>query len=159
MQDRPTFGVFSNQGLSHLCSVANTAENFSETKFRKKKSKFLVYGKTPIIQFSYMKNAYHRVFIQFSVRMELYEIVWQEVSHIWKLYDKKFWSTRALNKFSIICPKNCHEMSLKGLIACFFILATQLEPSLSQLESNLTVKWSKKKFCGVTIILRSSLRT
>ena len=67
--------VFSNQGLSHLCSVANTTENLSETKFRKKKSKFLVYGKTPIIQFSYMENAYHRVFIQFSVRMELYEIV------------------------------------------------------------------------------------
>ena len=28
--------------------------------------------------------------------MELYEIVWQEVSHIWKLYDKKFWSTRVI---------------------------------------------------------------
>ena len=75
MQDRPAFGVLSNKGLCHLCSAATTTENFSETKFRKKKSKFLVYGKTPIIQFSYMKNAYHRVFIQFSVRMELYEFV------------------------------------------------------------------------------------
>ena len=75
MQDRPTFGVLSNQGFCHLSSVATTTENFSETKFRKKKSKFLVYGKTPIIQFSYMKNVYHRVFIQFSVRMEFYEIV------------------------------------------------------------------------------------
>ena len=26
MQDRPTFGVWSNQGLCHLCSVANTTE-------------------------------------------------------------------------------------------------------------------------------------
>ena len=42
------------------------------------------------------KNAYHRDFIQFSLRMELYEIVWQEVSLIWKLYDKKFWSTRVV---------------------------------------------------------------
>ena len=75
MQDRPTFGVLSNQGLCHLCSVATTTDSFSETKFRKKKSKFLVYGKTPIIQFSYMENVYHRVFIQFSLRMELYEIV------------------------------------------------------------------------------------
>ena len=64
MHDRPTFGVLGNQGLWHLCSVATTAENFSETKFRKKKSKFLVsgkthyhtifiYGKMLIIEFSY----------------------------------------------------------------------------------------------------------
>ena len=45
MQDRPTFGVLSTQDLCHLCSVANTTENFSESKLRKKKSKFLVYGK------------------------------------------------------------------------------------------------------------------
>ena len=44
--------------------------------------------------FHIWKNAYYRVFIQFSLRMELYEIVRQENSHIWKLYDKKFWSTR-----------------------------------------------------------------
>ena len=52
-QDRPTFGILSNQCLSHICicSVANTTENFSETKFRRKKSKFLVCGKIPIIQF------------------------------------------------------------------------------------------------------------
>ena len=55
-KDRPTFGALSNQGLCHLSSVANTTENFSETKFRKKKSKFLVYGKTPIIQFSFMEK-------------------------------------------------------------------------------------------------------
>ena len=56
MQDRPTFGVLSNQGLCHLCSVATTTKNFAETKFREKKSKFLVYGKTPIIQFSYIEK-------------------------------------------------------------------------------------------------------
>ena len=44
------------------------------------------------------KNAYHGVFIQFSVRMELYEIVSQEVFYIWKLYGKKFWSTRECNR-------------------------------------------------------------
>ena len=51
-------------------------------------------GKHLSYNFHIWKNAYHRVFIQFSVLMELYEFVWQEVSHIWKLYDKKFWSTR-----------------------------------------------------------------
>ena len=51
-----SFGALSNQGLCHLCWVANTSEYFSETKFRKKTSKFLVYGKTPIIQFSYMEK-------------------------------------------------------------------------------------------------------
>ena len=75
MQDRPIFGVLSNQGLCHLCSVATTTENFSETKFRKKKSKFLVYGKHLSYNCHIWKNAHHRVFIQFSVRMELYEIV------------------------------------------------------------------------------------
>ena len=76
MPDRPTFGVLNNhQGLRHLCSVATTTENFSETKFRKKKSKFLFMGKHLSYNFHIWKNAYHRVFIQFSVRMELYEIV------------------------------------------------------------------------------------
>ena len=56
MQDRPTFGALSNQGLCHLCSVATTTKNFSENKFRKKKYKFFFYGKTPIIQFSYMEK-------------------------------------------------------------------------------------------------------
>ena len=34
---------------------------------------FLVYGKIPIIQFSYMEKYYHRDFIHISVRMELYD--------------------------------------------------------------------------------------
>ena len=46
--------------------------------------------------FHIWKNVYHRALIQFVVRMELYEIVRKEVSHIWKLYDKKFWSTRVV---------------------------------------------------------------
>ena len=45
------------------------------------------------------KNIYRKDFIQFPVPMELYGIVWQEVSHTWKLYDKKFWSTR---EYSIV---------------------------------------------------------
>ena len=53
---RPFNLVLRNQGLCHLCSVTTTTENFSETKFRKKKLKFFVYGKTSIIQFSYMEK-------------------------------------------------------------------------------------------------------
>ena len=79
MQVRPTFGVLSSQCLCHLSSVANTTEKLPETRLRKKKSKFLVYGITPSIQFSYMENVYHRVSYNF-----LY--VW----NCMKLYDKKF---------------------------------------------------------------------
>ena len=50
-------------------------QNFSEKKNLETKINFLVYGETPIIHFSYMKNDYHRDFIQFSVHMELHEIV------------------------------------------------------------------------------------
>ena len=77
MQDRPTFGVLSNQGLCHLSLVATTTENFSESKFRKKKNKifFCFWKNTLSYNFHIWKNAYHRVFIQFSVRMDLYEIV------------------------------------------------------------------------------------
>ena len=57
MQDRPTFGVLSNQGVCHLCSVATTTENFSETKFRKKKKQNFLFMEThTIIQFSYMEK-------------------------------------------------------------------------------------------------------
>ena len=73
MQDRPTFGVLSNQGLGHLCSVANTTESFSETKFRKKNQHFLVYGKTPIIQFSYMEKCLSQ---RFHTMFCTYGIVW-----------------------------------------------------------------------------------
>ena len=75
MQDRPTFGVLSNQGLCHLCSVATTTENFSEKNLERKNQNFLFMGKHLSYNFHIGKNAYHRVFIQFSVRMELYEIV------------------------------------------------------------------------------------
>ena len=69
MQDRPTFGVLSNQGHCHLCSVATTTENFSE----RKNQNFWFMGKHLSYNFHIWKNAYHRVFIQFSVRMELYD--------------------------------------------------------------------------------------
>ena len=74
MQNRPTFGALSNQGLCQLCSFATTTENFSENKLRNK-SNFWFMGKHLSYNFHIWKNAYHRVFIQFSVRMELYEIV------------------------------------------------------------------------------------
>ena len=80
MQDRPTFGVLSNQGLCHLCSVATTTENFSETKFRKKKSKFLVYGKTH----------YHRIFIYGKMLIIEFSYNFLYVWNCMKLYDKKF---------------------------------------------------------------------
>ena len=80
MQDRPTLGVLSNQGLCHLCSVANTTESFSETKFRKKKSKF----------FGLWKNTNHTIFIY--GKMFIIEISYN-VLYLWhcmELYDKKF---------------------------------------------------------------------
>ena len=80
MQDRPTFGVLSNQGLCHLCSVATTTENFSETKFRKKKSKFLVYGKTH----------YHTIFIYGKMLIIEFSYNFLYVWNCMKLYDKKF---------------------------------------------------------------------
>ena len=40
MQDQPTFGDLSNQGLCCLCSVANRTQNFSESKSRNKKQFF-----------------------------------------------------------------------------------------------------------------------
>ena len=80
MQDRPTFGVLSNQGLCHLCSVATTTENFSETKFRKKKSKFLVYGKTH----------YHTIFIYGKMFIIEFSYNFLYVWNCMKLYDKKF---------------------------------------------------------------------
>ena len=79
MQDYPTFGAFSNQGLCHLCSVANTTEKFSETKFRKKNSIFGLW-----------KNTYNTIFIY--GKMFIIEISYN-VLYVWhcmELYDKKF---------------------------------------------------------------------
>ena len=71
---------FVNQGLCHLCSVANTTENFSETKFRKKKSKFLVYGKTH----------YHTIFVYGKMLIIEFSYNFLYVWNCMKLYDKKF---------------------------------------------------------------------
>ena len=68
-------------------------KNFQKLIAERKNQNFWFMEKHLSYNFHIWKNIYHRVFIQFSVRMELYKIVWQEVSHIWKLYDKKFWST------------------------------------------------------------------
>ena len=65
----------SKQGICHLCSVANTAESLTENKFTNKKQLFGLWRKYLSYNFDLRENAYHRIFIQFSVRMELYEIV------------------------------------------------------------------------------------
>ena len=75
MLDRPNFGALCIQGLCHLCSVANTTENLSENKFTNKKQLFGLWKKYVSYNFHLWENAYHRVSIQFFVRMELYEIV------------------------------------------------------------------------------------
>ena len=63
-----------------------TQPKFFQKMNLRTKNNFFVYG----------ENTYHShsFFIQFSVRMELYEIVWKEISHLWELYGKHFWSTR-----------------------------------------------------------------
>ena len=60
MQDRPTFAQ------PKICQKIN---------IRKKKQFFGLWRKYLSYNFHLWENAYHRVFIQFSVRMELYEIV------------------------------------------------------------------------------------
>ena len=79
MQDRPTFGVLSNQGLCHLCSVATTTENFSETKFRKKNQNFW-----------FMENTYHTIFIYGKMLIIEFSYNFLYVWNCMKLYDKKF---------------------------------------------------------------------
>ena len=77
-------------------------KNFQKLNLERKNQNFWFMEKHLSYNFHIWKNAYHRVFIQFSVRMELYKTVWQEVSDIWKLYDKKFWSTRVV-LFQLSC--------------------------------------------------------
>ena len=80
MQDRPTFGALSNQGLCHLCSVANTTENLSEIKFP---NKIQLFG-------LWRKNTYHTIFIY--GKMLIIEFSYQ-LLYVWncmKLYEKKF---------------------------------------------------------------------
>ena len=48
---------------------------FQKLNLESKNKSFWFMGKHLSYNFHIWKNAYHRVFIQFSVRMELYEIV------------------------------------------------------------------------------------
>ena len=80
MQDRPTFGVLRNQGLCHLCLVATTTENLSETKVRKKKSK----------NFGLWENTYHTIFIYGKMLIIEFSYNFLYVWNCMKLYDKKF---------------------------------------------------------------------
>ena len=99
--DPPNFSALSKPRSLSLVFGYKHNQNFSKIKFRNKKSFFWFMEKYLSYNFHIWKNAFHRVFIQFSVSMDLYEIVWQEVSHIWKLYDKKFWSTQVVSLNSI----------------------------------------------------------
>ena len=75
MQDRLTFGVLSNQALCHLCSAANTTENFSEINLERKNQKFWFMEKHLSYNFHLWKNVYHRDFIQCSVSFSYMGIV------------------------------------------------------------------------------------
>ena len=79
MHDRPTFGVLSNQGLCYLCSAANTTENISETKFKKKNQIFGLW-----------KNTYHTIFIYGKMLIIEFSYNFLYVWNCMKLYDKKF---------------------------------------------------------------------
>ena len=80
MQDRPTFGVLRNQGLCHLCSVATTTENFSETKVRKTKNRKI---------FGLWENTYHTIFIYGKMLIIEFSYNFLYVWNCMKLYDKK----------------------------------------------------------------------
>ena len=74
-KDCPIFGALSNQGLCHLCSAANTTENFSEINLERKNQNFWFMEKHLSYNFHLWKMVYDRDFIQCSVRMALYGIV------------------------------------------------------------------------------------
>ena len=107
MQDRPTFGVLSNQPLCHLCSAANTTENFSEINLERKKN------------FGIWKNTYHTIFIyekMFIIEISYnvlyvctYDVVWNCMTRSFSymgMYDKNFRSSRDANHFAKIWPKS-----------------------------------------------------
>ena len=72
MPDRPTIGVWSNQGLCHFV-FANTTENCSEINLKSKNQTFWFMEKHLSYNVHLWKNVHHRDFIQFSVRMALYD--------------------------------------------------------------------------------------
>ena len=73
MHDRPNCGALSKPRSSSLVFGFKHNHNFSKTKIRNKNSIFWLMEKHLSYNFRIWKNAYHRVFIQFSVRMELYD--------------------------------------------------------------------------------------
>ena len=130
MQDRPTFGVLSNQGLCHLCSVATTTENFSETKFRKKKSKFLVYGKTH----------YHTIFIYGKMLIIEFSYNFLYVWNCMKLYDKKF---------LIYGNYMIRSFGQPGFLVCFSTCNHRTSPSCKKSMSLLLSRISFISTCGL----------
>ena len=71
MHDRPIFGALSKARSLSVAFGYNATQKFSEVK-QEKKSTFWYIEKHMAYNFHLCKNAYHRNFTQFSVRMELY---------------------------------------------------------------------------------------
>ena len=70
-----TFLTFSK------CKVTESIENLNSKK------------PTLSDSFCYFWRWYEGQLGQLFEWQELYGIVWQEISHLWELYDKQFWST------------------------------------------------------------------
>ena len=79
MQDNPTFGALSNEGLCHLCSVANRTQNFLENEIRNKNN-FLVFG----------KNTYHTISIYGKVFIVAISYNFLYIWNCMEWYEKKF---------------------------------------------------------------------
>ena len=73
MRDGQTFGYYICGTKVYVICVRLRTQPKNSEKLKCKKSMLLVYGKMLVIQFPYMKNTNHWLFMQFSVFMELHE--------------------------------------------------------------------------------------
>ena len=112
MRDRPNFGALTKPRSLSLVNGYKHNQKFSKIKFRNKNQLLGLWKNTGQTIF---KNAHPRVFIQFFVRMELYEIVWQEVSHVSHLEIVIFGQIR-----HTILPKRIAPVNFRRERRCFF---------------------------------------
>ena len=80
MQDRPTFGVLSNQGLLSLVFGCNYNRKFFRNQILKEKIKI----------FGFWENTYHTIFIYGKMLIIEFSYNFLYVWNCMKLYDKKF---------------------------------------------------------------------
>ena len=80
MQDRPTFGVLSNQGLLSLVFGCNYNRKFFRNQILKEKIKI----------FGLWENTYHTIFIYGKILIIEFSYNFLYVWNCMKLYDKKF---------------------------------------------------------------------